>query len=299
MDNRDRYQEGKQLYGAGRLRGVWRQADLLTRLQALEIFRKTLASKRKHAWIWLGCGIGAVIIVSIARSFIPWDVTPLVLAGRLVLYGCLISVVVAIVRLAQLRKTSCDEDATAVLAPLARCLGPDLAPDASLKVDASLKLPTDASLKVGNGPTYSTPTYYKCVDNFFKREILSLACRLRDGTRVVIAMNEQTIEKVLRKKTARGKYKTKTKLRRKITIKARLMLDESRCRLTGNVRLPAGALLDVRQHPRGTRILLTVRKILSSTDRLDAGPILAALAGVYEGISAPQRKSTAATGGTP
>jgi hypothetical protein len=144
---------------------------------------------------------------------------------------------------------------------------------------------------VRTGEKYSTARYPDCIDRFFKREILNLECRLRDGTRLQAGIVEHTVEKVHKKKNPRGKWKTKMKCRRKISFRARLLLDDGRCRLTGAPRLPAGTAVRVRRHPRGAVIFLSLRKYVADTQRMDAEPLLALLAGAYGAITpAPQNK---------
>jgi hypothetical protein len=247
-------------------------------------------------WLLLLGGIAAAIFFTILAAIFPHS-------GA---FGALCSVaqfagvtafVVAIVMLIRLYRLKCDEDAAAVLGPLVRCLGPDLAKGGLFKVNASLTPPTDSALLVRTGEKYSTARYPDCIDRFFKREILNLECRLRDGTRLQAGIVEHTVEKVHKKKNPRGKWKTKTKCRRKICFRARLVLDDGRCRLTGALKLPGGTTVRVRRHPRGAVIFLSLRKYVADTQRMDAGPLLALLAGTYGAITPAQQKEPSATGG--
>jgi hypothetical protein len=294
---RDPVREGKSLYSAGRLHGVWPAKEVLARVEALDAWRKSQPARRKRMWLLLLGGFAAAIVFTILRAVFPHSGAFGALCSLAQLAG-VIAVVVSIVMLIQLYRLKCDEDAAVVLGPLVRCIGPDLAKGGLLKVNASLSPPTGPDLLVRTGEKYSTARYPDCIDRFFKREILNLECRLRDGTRLQAGIVEHTVEKVHKKKNPRGKWKTKTKCRRKIGIRARLVLDDSRCRLTGAPRLPAGTAVRVRRHPRGAMIFLSLNKYVADTQRMDAGPLLALLAGVYGAITPVQKNEPIPTGGT-
>ncbi len=289
--------EGKELYSAGRLHGAWPAKELLLKIEALGVWRNSLPGKRKRMWLLLLGGIAAAIVFTILRAVFP-DAGLFTALCSLVQLAGVIAVVVSIVMLIRLYRQKGDEDAAAVLGPLVRCIGPDLAKGGLLKVNASLLAPTHSDLLVRTGEKYATERYPECIDRFFKREILDLECRLRDGTRLQAGMVEHTVEKIHKKKNPRGKWKTKRKYRRKIDYRARLVLDDSRCRLTGSPRLPAGTSVRVRKHPRGAVIFLSLRKYPADTQRVDAGPLLALLSGAYGAITPAPPTEPIPTGGT-
>jgi hypothetical protein len=294
---RDPVREGKSLYSAGRLHGVWPAKEVLARVEALDAWRKWQPARRKRMWLLLLGGFAAAIVFTILRAVFPPSGAFGSLCSLAQLAG-VIAVVVSIVMLIRLYRLKCDEDAAVVLGPLVRCIGPDLAKGGLLKVNASLSPPTGPDLLVRTGEKYSTARYPECIDRFFKREILNLECRLRDGTRLQAGIVEHTVEKMHKKKNPRGKWKTKTKCRRKICIRARLVLDDSRCRFTGAPRLPAGTAVRVRRHPRGAVIFLSLRKYVTDTQRMDAGLLLALLAGAYGAITPAPQNESIPTGGT-
>lgn len=297
---RDPVQEGKDLYNAGRLHGAWPANELLARVEALEACRNSMPAKRKRMWFLLLGGFLATVVFAILHSSLQNSGTVSNIIGMfcfLAMCAGMFTAIVSIVLLILLGLRKYDADASAVLGPLIRCLGPDLAKGALLKVSASLKPPTDSALLVRTGDKYSTAKYPNCVDSFFKREILDLECRLSDGTRLLAGMAEHTIEKVHKKKNPRGKWKTKKKTRRKIGIRVRLLLDESRCRLTDALRLPNGTSVRVRRHPRGALIFLSLTKILTEKQSLDARPLLAVLAGAYSAVTMVQQNEPNPPGG--
>jgi hypothetical protein len=296
----DPVREGRELYGAGRLHGTWSAQELLARVDALEACRKALPAKRKRVWLLLfGC-ISAIVVFAILSSVLPHEGTVSGIVGpvcSLVIFIGIVGAVASIVMLIMLGLRKYDEDAAAVLGTVARCLGPDLAKGALFKVNACLRNPTDSALLVRTSGKYATDKYPECVDRFFKRDILDLECRLRDGTRLLAVMVEHTVEKVLKKKNPRGKWKTKRKCRRKIGIRVRLLLDETRCRLTGNLKVPEGTAVRVRHHPRGALVFLSQRTNLPDSRRLGAGTLLSLLSGVYGAVTMVEQSEQNFPGG--
>lgn len=289
--------EGKELYSAGRLHGEWPADELLARVEALRAFKESIPAKRKKMRSLLIIGIVAAIAFSILCAALPESARVIVgicamgsIAGS-ILFGA------SIVMLIKLSVRKYDEDAVTVLAPLVRCVGPDMAKGAPFKVSASLKPPTAPDLMLRKSDKYSTDKYPSCYDRFFKRDILKLECRLTDKTRLQADIVEHTIEKVLSKKNARGKWKTKKKYRRKVAFRARLQLDEGSCRMTGEFKLPPETSVRVRQHPRGALVFLSLRKSFTDKQRLNAQPLLAVLAGAYQAFTPVQQNNPSPSGG--
>jgi hypothetical protein len=296
----DPVREGKVLYSAGRLHGTWPAQELLARVDALEACRTAMPAKRKRMWLLLLVCISATVVFAILRSALPHEGTVSGIIGpmcSLAIIAGVVGAVASIVMLIILGLRKYDEDAAAVLGPLVRCLGPDLAKGAVFKVNACLKSPTDSGLLVRTGEKYATDKYPECVDRFFKRDILDLECRLRDGTRLLAGIVEHTVEKVLKKKNPRGKWKTKRKCRRKIGFRVRLLLDETRCRLTGNLKVPDGTTVRVRHHPRGALVFLSLRANLPDSRRLGAGTLLSILSGAYGAVTMVQQNEQTLPGG--
>jgi hypothetical protein len=276
-------QEGKGLYSAGRLHGMWPAGELLAKIGSLKAYRESIPATQKRLWLLLIGGLIATILF-----FILWLSYPRIgvvyffamLAGLTVL----IAAIVMLVRLGSIAKY--DEEAAAVLEPLIRCIGPDLAKGGTVKVNASLRPPTSSDLLTDTKKIAATANAPECSIRLFKREVADVECRLSDGTRLMAGIAEHTVEKIMTKKNPRGKKKTKSKFRRKIGIRVRLVLDNSRCQLQGTFRLPKGTSVRVRRHERGSLISLFLQDYQKEKKRLDAKPILAMLAGVYSAVTA-------------
>jgi hypothetical protein len=297
---RDLVQEGKSLYSAGGLHGAWPAHELLTRVEALDACRKSMPARRKKIWFLLLGSVLITIIFLILRAFLSHLGAVSNIAAvfcPMAVYAGVFMAIISIGMLIRLGRQKYNQDAAAVLGPLIRCIGPDIAKGSLVKVRASLKASTDSALFVRAGEKYAKGKHSECYDRFFKREILNLECRLRDGTRLLAGMIEHTVEKVSKKKNPRGKWKTKRKCPRKIGIKVRLLLDESRCRLTGTLKVPGGTTVRVCRHSRGALIFLSLRKDLPDGQPLDAAPLLALLSGAYGAVAMARQNEMDSPGG--
>jgi len=292
--------DARSLYKSGYLKGEWTGNELAAGIGALEAYRKSIPAKRKRMRRLLILSIIASVVFYFLEDWRAYLLPGAHVAGifcSAVMYCAIISSIVALVMLIRLYMTKCDGDAAAVLSPFLRCIDTDLAKGAPVRVKASLKAATAPEFLIKTGEKYAKGYYQDCVDRFFRREVVDLECRLSDGTRLMAGIAEHTVEKTLKKKNPRGKWKTKKRYRRKIMFRARILLDEGRSRLTGAFRLPPDASVRVRRHARGTMVLLSWRKNLTETERLDAGPLLALLAGAYAAVAPAKQNEPNPPGG--
>ena len=292
--------DARGLYKSGYLKGEWPGNELLAGVGALERYRTTVPLKRKRTRRLLILSVVASVVLYLLEDWRAYLAPGAHVVGILcsaAMYAAVISSIVAVVMLIRLYTIKCDGDAAAVLGPFLRCLGPDLAKGAPVRVKASLKAATASDFLVKAGEKYVKGYYQDCVDRLFKREVVEVECRLSDGTRLTAGIAGHTMEKILKKKNPRGRWKTKKRYRRKIAFKARILLDESRLRLTGKFRLPGDTSVRVRRHPRGTMVLLSWRKNLAETEHLDAGPLLAVLAGAYAAVTPVKQNEQNPSGG--
>jgi hypothetical protein len=294
--------EVRSMYQTGRLHGEWPAEVLLDKVDALRAWRDSIPVKQKKAKRWLPAGLLlAVVLFPVAHGGLPHLLTGIRFADtlcKLAAWAGVITVIVSAIALFRFRAGKFDGDAAAVLGPLVRCIGPDLAKGTKIKVSASLRPFTAPEFLVKKGEKYAKRAYSDCRDSLFRREVVSLECRFSDGTRLLARMIEHTVEKVLKKKNPRGKWKTKTKYHRKIGLKVRLLLDANHSRLAGGFRLPADASIQVRQHPRGDLVLISASRTIAGTGGLDARPLLTFLMGAYGGVAPVQPNNSIPVGGT-
>jgi hypothetical protein len=111
------------------------------------------------------------------------------------------------------------------LKPLLMLLQDDLKPGSPIAVSFHLSPLKQKAFSQGKGPKYSKGAYPECYDHPFQRVLLALKLRLQDGNRLMISLNELTIETARTKKSASGKYKTKYKYRKRLTTDFKVLVN--------------------------------------------------------------------------
>lgn len=281
--------KGKELYAAGKLHGQWSAPEILDIAGSLKAFRDSLKPKLKKTKLRIIIFIISSVIFGIL-SF-AWSFFWLIF-----LLASIALTVIFIVKAVRFNDDRFNPDAESILTPLFSCIGPDLAKNSPVTLSASLRSPFEKEFLVKEGQKYSTFAYPECIDRFYKRPVLNFECRLLDGTRLLAGIVEHSMEKVLKKKNPRGKWKTKKKYRRKLSVRVRIQLDRTRTSLTGQFKLPSDAVARVRHSPRGDVILLSMRRIVKDTRPLNASVLIDLMAGAYRAV-APQPAEQTQPGG--
>jgi hypothetical protein len=281
--------KGKELYAAGKLHGQWSAPEILDIAGSLKAFRDSLKPKVKKTKVKIIIFIISSVIFGVLTF--AWSFFFLIF-----LLASIALAVVFIVKAVKWNDDRFNPDAESMLTPLFTCIGPDLAKNSPATLSAALRSPFEKEFLVKEGQKYSTFAYPECIDRFYKRPVLSLECRLLDGTRLMAGIVEHSIEKVLKKKNPRGKWKTKKKYRRKLGIRVRIQLDRTRTSLTGEFKLPSDAVARVRHSPRGDVILLSLRRIVKDTKPLNASALLDLMAGAYRAVTPVPSEQTQSGG---
>lgn len=275
--------KGRELYAAGKLHGQWPASELLDLVGSLQAFRDSLKPKQQKIRKIRIAAIFGIIIFAIL-AFAMSD-SPICLIWVALSLASIVLLVISIVRSVRLKSDKFNPDAASVIGPLIQCITPDLAKNTPVTVNASLRSPFEKEFLVKEGQKYSTFAYSECVDKFYKRPVLNLTCRISDGTRLMAGIVEHSIEKVLKKKNPRGKWKTKKKYRRKLGVRVRIQLDKTQTRVTGQFKLPADAQVRHRESPRGDVILVSLSKTVKDTSPLKASLLLDLMAGAYKAVA--------------
>jgi hypothetical protein len=281
--------KGKELYAAGTLHGQWSAPEILDIAGSLKAFRDSLKPKLKKTRLAIIIFVISAVVFGVLTfvwSFF-WAIFLLASVALAVLF---------IIKAVRSNDSRFDPDAESLLTPLFSCIGPDLAKNSAITLSASLRSPFEKEFLINEGQKYSTSAYPECVDRLYKRPVLNFECRLLDGTRLMAGIVEHSMEKVLKKKNARGKWKTKKKYRRKLSIRVRIQLDRTRTSLTGQFKLPSDALARIRHSPRGDVILLSLRRVVKDTKPLNPSALLDLMAGAYRAISPEPAEQTESGG---
>jgi hypothetical protein len=282
------------MYEAGGLDGRWKIPELLDRLQSLERY-VAWATTRNDTKVCLisFCIAFASFAATFSSLFAEWFLAAAILGGIGV---CSLVVSIYFFRISFTR-SECDTAAVTILGPVMRSLKNDLKPDFPLGVTASLTPRTASAYQVYNSKPYETENYRDCVDSVFKRELLKVDCRLRDNSLIKVTIVDKTSQKVRTKTVGPGRSKRKRTNRISADINIQVLLDNSRCRLTGQPRLPKNSILNVQQQASETSIFVKLIRILNDKEQLTAKDILGPLAGIFSAVTMTSDEKAITTGG--
>ena len=186
---------------AHRMSGKWKADVIQNMLLELETFDIAVARKKK---ISLGVCIASFILALFPAFMGFFYLLPLALVG-----------VLCIFLVKRYRSFDIDDQVRNFVKPVVDSLRYDVKKDAEVAVDIEL-LPIDnGKFLVKKSPAYAAGPYPKCIDYTYKRDFLKMKMCLRDGNKLVIAVDELLTKTEKTKKNARGKTKTKYKYAKK------------------------------------------------------------------------------------
>jgi hypothetical protein len=199
--------EQHQIAAAKRL-GVNRPVDeVLGLVRALLDFDTAMAGKRKKA----GCAIPIAILVTIA-GFITAGMWKF---GLVVPILGIAGVVAAIVLFVRFKSQDLSDNLRTAAVPFLAVVREDMNPGDSLHVNIDLRPYAIAEKKKKESEPYKKGAYYKIVDRLYVDPWFDGSSVLADGTKVRWNVIEHVLEHHKTKRTARGKIKSKTKIKRK------------------------------------------------------------------------------------
>ena len=186
--------------------------EVLAVVRSLINFDATMASRRKKA----GCSIPLALVLAVGFFFASGFVFDAVKTAMLVLAAlCVAAFVVSIFRYVRLRSQDLSDNLTTTAAPFLALLREDMDKDGRLQVDVDLR-PWEIKEKLKKeGEPYKRGSYTKIVDRLYVDPWFSGSASLADGTKVRWKVIDHLLQKKGTKRNARGKYKFKTKVKRK------------------------------------------------------------------------------------
>lgn len=166
------------------------------------------------------------VFISFFLTILGANVNPTVLVLAILLL--LISLVVGIVGLvlkSRCGKLDLQDDFRKYVRPLLESLQDDLKKDTPVSLELSLDPVEKKQFSKGKSDNYSVGVYHSCCDYYFERDFLNVKLRLNDGNRLMLTGTELLIKTSKTKRNPRGKYKTKTTYKKRVTFDVRLSVD--------------------------------------------------------------------------
>jgi hypothetical protein len=186
--------------------------QILDLMRGLINFDAAMAAKRKKA----GCSIPLGFVLAIGLFFgsgftFGWMKTVMLALGGF----CVVAAVVCIFLYVKLRREDLSDNLTTTAAPFIALLREDMNPGDPLHVDIDLRSWEVAEKKKKESEPYKRGSYHKIIDRLYVDPWFSGNATLADGTKLRWKVVDHLLQKKASKRNARGKIKTKTKVKRK------------------------------------------------------------------------------------
>lgn len=219
---------------------------------------------------------GCLSIVAIIAGFVLLLVDAIPLTVRLLAWAALLAVgIVGIVFWIWASRVDVSDYLRGFVLPLLRLVCEDIDRTQPLHLVMDLREPTDKVKQQSVGQPYKKGAYYKIVDTTYLDPWLNADAVFADGSRVHWQITDHVVKHSKSKKTARGKYKTKTKYSRKSSVDLEMTL-----------RKKAYAVDDVsdgklRQGERATTVKVSHKLKSKDLKPLPVRTMIDAMAGIY------------------
>ncbi len=185
--------------------------EVLELMRGLVHFDAYTAAKRKKA----GCSIPLAILAAIIFFVIAGNAEGLTTVMLILGVLSIVAAIAAAVFYMRLRAQDLSDNLTLTAAPFITLLREDMNPGDPLHVDIDLRPWAIAEKKKKESEPYKKGAYYKVIDRLYVDPWFSGSATLADGTKLKWRVIDHMLEKTGNKRNARGKIKTKTKVKRK------------------------------------------------------------------------------------
>jgi hypothetical protein len=155
--------------------------------------------------------------------------------------------------------------------PMLKLLRDDFDPDQPVHVKLDLRDPTSKAKATGTGEPYKHGAYYKIIDTTYQDDWFSGEGVLADGSRFRWTLEETIRESKKSKKTPRGKYKTKTRYKKKASIDVELVLKKKTYDVTGAAK----------ESDKNATVRVSKKYVHPANEPIPLDPMLECMAGVY------------------
>jgi hypothetical protein len=189
--------------------------ELIALLEPVAALDKLVGSTKTQ----LGCTIAVLGLAGLVSLFVaPFPFNFIALAA------CIGGIVWLVRSLKLAKRLDCSDNLGAFAVPLLKLMRDDFKPDEPVHLHLDLRLPTCKEKFISKGEPYKRGAYHKIIDTTYKDAWFSGEGVLNDGSRFRWTIEDTIRESQKSKRTARGKYKTKTKYKKKSAIDIELVL---------------------------------------------------------------------------
>ena len=228
----------------------------------------------------MGCTTAALFVLSFVLLIVTlngiWYAAPVLLLAL----GAAIFLLVSVLRL---KKLDLSNNFRQVAMPLFAVLQEDMEPGATMNVRLDLSSPTARPKKTGTGKPYTRGAYHKVVDTTYVDPWFGGGARLADGSLLQWDVTDEVVESARTKRTARGKYKTKTKYLKRTTITVNVALPHKEYSVT-SLPADAGEKVRVRESEKRTTFRLAKRVKTKSLDPIAPQEIFDIVSEAYKRV---------------
>ncbi|MFC1849821.1 hypothetical protein ACFL27_06395 [candidate division CSSED10-310 bacterium] len=207
------------LLDAKRMQGEWPLTRINYFISQLTEYDLVIEKKAKvYTGLTAGSFIGAFIFIFVAAFLENWKVALII--PVLIVVG-----IITLIITMKYSKLDLRNEFREFLAPLLDNLKEDIKPESDISLDLHLTSVEDKAFFQGKSDKYSKGVYHKCYDHIYERDLLTMSLPLIDGNRLALSGHEYLIKSVKTKRNPRGKYKTKTKYKKKVMFDIRLRIN--------------------------------------------------------------------------
>lgn len=213
----------------------------------------------------MGCSIVLLVIATVFSLF--YFPSPY----RFIIAVALIAVLFIVVRKFKFAsKLDISDNLGGFAVPLLKLLRDDFHPEQPMHVKLDLRQPTAKEKFIGTGAPYKEGAYYKIIDTTYQDDWFSGEGVLADGSRFRWTL-EETIRESKKSKKVGGKYKTKTKYKKKAVIDVELVLKKKTYDVAGAAK----------ESDKNATMRVSKKFSHPSKDPIPLDPMLEAVAGIY------------------
>jgi hypothetical protein len=258
------------------LSGSYTPRAALALLRPVAEFDRLSDTARTSVGCWAAAlGVVAFISFVITMNGFRWAI-PVVIAAL----GGMIYFIVAFVRLKNLDVSN---NLRQIAMPFFAVLNEDMDKSEKLRFRLELSEPTAKTKKTGESAPYKLGAYHKVVDTTYKDDWFDGSARLTDGSLIDWSVSEEIRASARTKKTARGKYKTKTKYYKSCLLSVEVALPNKEYAVR-SFASDEGEKIRLKEGEKRTTVRLSRKLKLKTNDPFDARELIGLIAEAYKRV---------------